>query len=976
MYLKKITLSIVCITCFVLIHGQSLPFEKYTSKNGLISDRITAIAQDDEGFMWFGSYFGICRYNGLSFEKLELPSQQQNRYVTFLGSANGKMYAGFLFSGGLAEWTQEKVNVHFIKGKDSALANEFTCMYNNRDGSILLGNRSGQIYSFKEGKFSLVYSIKKKAVSPLQLLKDQYNNIWLSTEEGLFIVPHPYQYEYFYFNEENIFSLARENNKKIWFNKTDGKTSSILCCDGWKDGNISNLKTVTYSGSIKAVPFYGNMQKGYWSVDQPNGIVHIAEGDTPVYYKLPLDYNTDITAVFADRESNIWVANEPGICKVSNFNAQSYLFDQLAVGGGTLAVSNEKLWAANARSLYTINSNQLQKKSFSPLSSMIGQLFIDSKKNLWFSLWNDGVWRSKWEDGKLVNKEFYLNFGSKRIKATSIIEDGEGNIWMGGSNGIFQFRNNKLVDHYTPTFPTGEAAAITAMVLDEKNKIFWLGDNTSGIVKVHYELIGRRKAKFQTVDFIDNKDGLDDGSIRSLLYDGKDLWAGTRLKGIYRIHEEGNQFRVTNCNTSAGLSCTRVTDIKMQKDKAIWFATCNGVYRYDYLNNKWTHLNTSDGILNAEVFSIVIDENKKALWALTAQGITKLLLNSSDNSIAPLVNLVAVAVSGKVDSTALYANHHNYSSQNNSISFSFIGASFIDEKNIRYKYMLQGYDKSWSEPVALNTVNYASLTAGSYVFKVMAQNAKGQWSETPASFSFQIVTPFYKRSWFVFLLITIAFTIVYLVRMQRLKNKFKIEKLRLSIARDLHDDVGATLGSINILSKTATRKLEKVSAPEEINSIFQKIGHSAEQTLEAMDDIVWSINPDKDKMQDLFVRMREYAIPLLEAKDIAFQFKTEGDLSHSISMNLRRNLFLIFKESVHNILKHSGAQIVTVLLEIRNGHLYFTINDNGKGFQLNNGTINRNGLKNMHQRAQMINGVLKIDSFSNGTSIRFHSPLR
>lgn len=133
MYFKKITLPIFGIFSLFVVYGQSLPFEKYTSKNGLISDRITAIAQDDEGFMWFGSYFGICRYAGLAFERLELPSQQQNRYVTFLGAANGKMYAGFLFSGGLAEWSGNKVNMHFIRGKDSVLANEFVCMYDNKD---------------------------------------------------------------------------------------------------------------------------------------------------------------------------------------------------------------------------------------------------------------------------------------------------------------------------------------------------------------------------------------------------------------------------------------------------------------------------------------------------------------------------------------------------------------------------------------------------------------------------------------------------------------------------------------------------------------------------------------------------------------------------------------------------------------------------------------------------------------------------
>jgi signal transduction histidine kinase len=187
--------------------------------------------------------------------------------------------------------------------------------------------------------------------------------------------------------------------------------------------------------------------------------------------------------------------------------------------------------------------------------------------------------------------------------------------------------------------------------------------------------------------------------------------------------------------------------------------------------------------------------------------------------------------------------------------------------------------------------------------------------------------------------------------------------------------VGATLGSINILSKTATRKLEKQPEPAEIHSIFQKIGSSAENTLEAMDDIVWSINPDKDKLQDLVIRMREYAIPLLEAKNIEFNFKTEGDLSQTISMNLRRNLFLIFKESIHNILKHSDASYISIFLGIKNQAIHFNIADNGKGFDPKSST-SRNGVKNMQQRAQAIGAVLKIRSSENGTEINFDSPVR
>src|SRR3954470_8292889 len=107
------------IPCFLFFYAactyaQNIPYEKYTTKNGLISDRITAIAQDEKGYMWFGSYFGVCRYNGISFEKIALPEQQENKYVTCMLPVNNKMYIAFSFQGGLVEYSSGKLKVYNI----------------------------------------------------------------------------------------------------------------------------------------------------------------------------------------------------------------------------------------------------------------------------------------------------------------------------------------------------------------------------------------------------------------------------------------------------------------------------------------------------------------------------------------------------------------------------------------------------------------------------------------------------------------------------------------------------------------------------------------------------------------------------------------------------------------------------------------------------------------------------------------------
>src|SRR5439155_25135608 len=137
------------------------------------------------------------------------------------------------------------------------------------------------------------------------------------------------------------------------------------------------------------------------------------------------------------------------------------------------------------------------------------------------------------------------------------------------------------------------------------------------------------------------------------------------------------------------------------------------------------------------------------VWMLSSQGVTKMQIDEKEETVLPLINITGINVLAKPDTACLFSgNVIQYSYAQNSIGFSFSGASFIDEKKVRYRYMLQGYDKEWSEPVITSSVNYVSLPAGHYIFKVITANAKGQWSEKPATFEFEIIMPFYKRAWF------------------------------------------------------------------------------------------------------------------------------------------------------------------------------------------------------------------------------------
>lgn len=966
---KKLLLFLTCFY-FSALHGQNLAYEKYTSKNGLVSDRITAIAQDEKGFMWFGSYFGISHYDGNKFEKIDLPAQQKNKYVNCLLSAHGKMYAGFLFGGGLAEYDNGKVKAHFNSEKGAS--NEFISMTDDGSGGLVLVANTGDIYAFRNGRFKLLTTLPlKPGIFSRQIQKDRSGRYWITAEQGLFILAPPYQTAKLYFKNEFVYSLSVQNNE-IWFCRTNGKRTLIQ-----KTKSDPLQAQLLYSSPhMKPVLFSGMKAAGFWQLDFQKGLLDLSSAQK-TFYKIPLDLTTDINCIFEDREGNVWIANEPGVFKISNFNIKTYLFEETAAGGGALSFQNDSiLWASNSKALYTIAGNTMSKNFKHPgRYDYYALIHFDRQKNLWLGYWEGSVFKTGWKNGELVYSRDFSNFKGKPTKAKTVTEDSKGNLWMAGSNGLYHVKDHKIIDTFHPPNINGQPSFINSITIDESNRMLWLGDNALGVIGVKYELLPDGKSRYQTKVYITAKDGLKDEFIRSVFFDAnKTLWAGTRFGGIYKIENRNGKYIVTDCNREAGLSCTRVTDIKAEGTNAVWFATCDGIYRYSHETKLWSHFNTSDGLLNAEVYSVAVDPGGQSVWALSAQGVTQFQTDTKKKSVPPLINLTSISVLGKTDSNAfLQRKRVQYSSSQNSIGFSFAGASFIDEKRVSYKYILEGYDEEWNAPSMNNSVQYASLPAGKYSFKVIAANAKGEWSTEPAVFEFEIVVPFYKRTWFFFLSFSVLVLIVYFIRVQRLKQKYKIEKLRLNIARDLHDDIGSTLGSINILTKTAARKLNKQVVQEEMSPIFEKIGRSAEDTLDAMDDIVWSINPDKDKLEDLIIRMREFVIPLFEAKNIEVDFVAEGNKEQVLPMNFRRNVFLIYKEAVHNILKHSQATDVKIRLQT--GHQFvMKISDSGKGFV--DEPTQRNGLKNMHNRAKEVSGDLRIHSSSSGTELVFTASIR
>ena len=243
------------------------------------------------------------------------------------------------------------------------------------------------------------------------------------------------------------------------------------------------------------------------------------------------------------------------------------------------------------------------------------------------------------------------------------------------------------------------------------------------------------------------------------------------------------------------------------------------------------------------------------------------------------------------------------------------------------------------------------------------------------SIDFRIRPPFYRSWWFIALVLITGTGIAYLIYRLKVNRILAVENLRNKVARDLHDDMGSTLSTINILSSMAKSKMNSDTVTS--SNYLSKITDNSQRMMEAMDDIVWSIKPDNDNMHRVIARMREYATGILEAKNIEFEFQVEDKINDlKPDMEARRDLFLIFKEAINNIAKYSLAKRAEVQITYRDKWLQMQIMDNGIGFELEK-VDNGNGLDNMVKRASKMGGKLKIDSKPDlGTEICLTVPVR
>ena len=291
----------------------------------------------------------------------------------------------------------------------------------------------------------------------------------------------------------------------------------------------------------------------------------------------------------------------------------------------------------------------------------------------------------------------------------------------------------------------------------------------------------------------------------------------------------------------------------------------------------------------------------------------------------------------------------------------------------QYEYQLKGIEKKWKPYQHQLNLYYNELPGGEYSLIIRAKFRP----EISKQIIINIKPLLWQKGWFLpsiyLILFLILGSILYFVFLYRLRQQSEMQQVRNDIARDLHDDIGSSLSSISLLSIMANKALdEKHTAKDFLNRIPDEV----QRLSGAIDDMIWNIRPESDAIENIFERFTDYAAQTLESHKIDFKINFPAQNTALVfPMNIRRSMFLIYKEALNNITKHADCQTVTISASLSKSILSIIITDDGKGFDVQKPS-NRNGLKNMRSRMEEIHGKFEIDSIiSQGTRLTISFPL-
>lgn len=874
------------------------------------------------------------------------------------------------------------------------------------DGSIWINTSWGVVRRLPDGRVVFYDGETQSTAGTLALIIDASGKVWVSRALELFVInPEPLEAltgaaQLTVKPLRGTYNLPAESEKEIRLPQNAGE---ILFITG------GDFLSKHYSKHL-----FQTSDQNIWLTTE-SGLIQF-NGRVFQSYEVAQGLTAGLSMMAEDLAGNLWIGGRSGLARLDRKGLTSF-----GTADGFKSDSIQTINEAADGTLYFADSdfhiNKFDGKKFASERLAIApklailwtsRYAVLDSRNEWWIATNEKLYRFAATDLSRPLAVYTTGDGLSANSIYQIFEDSRGDIWVStrptkdeniGLSRFIRGENRFQTFSEADGFPPKKAISSFA---EDKYGNLWLGFYESGV------------ARYANGRFTVFTASLPRGLICDLHVDKKGrLWLASSDGGLLRVDDtsaENPQF--VYITTENGLSSNNIRTITEDKFGRIYLGTVRGIDRLSPDTNRVKHYSILDGLAADFVTDSHCDRNG-VLWFATMGGLSRLDAQPDETSSAPTVWLGGLRIAGvgqtvsELGDAALEKGELAHT-QNN-LQIDFFGLDFRAGETLRYQYRLEGADEDWSAPTELRTVNYSNLSAGTYRFLVRAVNSEGVASENPARVSFKILPPIWARWWFVCLaaLLT-AFIIILLYRYRTanlreinaaLEERYRaeeellkareerlaeLEKVRSRIATDLHDDIGASLTQIAVLSEVARQQSKNGNGGAAKPLKF--ISNVSNELVETMSDIVWSINPSKDHLSDLTQRMRRFASDVLSAKRIGLSFHApDAGNEITINTNLRREVFLIFKESVNNIVKHADATQVNIELKISGEYLTLKIDDNGNGFSPESTAVedeffavekDGNGILNIKKRAAEMNGELEIVSERDkGTTVKLRLPL-
>ncbi len=993
-------------------------FERLSTENGLPSNVIHDIIQDRQGFIWLGTDKGLCRYDGYRMKVFvhdtDNPhSISSNAVKRIYEGHDGKIWIASLQTG-LSCYDptlpdQEAFTNYRSNLKDSSglLNNELFAVYEDQKGFIWVAGLDTDLQRLdpKTGLFETIALGKKTSghKSYFRFMPDKENKyLWLGSRyNGFFrfdpITREAKQYNYADLtqgNENSIGAFASSKNK-LWVSyynlglcmldlQDNTFTPDVFGMGPNKDFYDNTLFTLCFDNNDML--WSGHTKNGIYLYNTKNkeaqriGWNELTPADT-----LP----AHVEVIFFDKSNIGWLGTsgkgllkyDPYLNLFNQFNSFSAKEDYGNVVH--LVEDKEYLWFHTLKGIGKYNTASRKTEFFieyKKYSLNVGEINL-ANEVMYISGTNKGVWYVDDKERKLKQLAYAADSKAQApLDINTILAENKNEdsvLWIGSWNGGLYRYDNKTKALQRFTSKDGLPDNKVIQLGRDPRGYLWIATQGHGVALIR----DQQKMNFETfINSPQDQASLPSNTILCFYTDSKNrFWMGTSMGGLVEVVEDKDRINFRYYRDDKKLAYQGVRAIAEDKSGDLIMYTDDGIAVFNPANGRINHY-TEKASLHPLAFPIstVTSNSRHEVLMGTHNG----FLSSNKVHRQP-AEVAQAAITGfklfdKDYSFLLYQKQKNkqeeitLSYDQNFFTIEFTVPHYSETKNIRFAYQLIGIDKTWRYASSDPSTTYTDVKGGDYIFQVKAANSQGVWNDTPTLLKITITPPFWATLWFRAAVIFLVCITIYLIHLYRMRQLLIIHQIRESISKDLHDDVGATLSSIRILSEVAHKKL-KESQLEYSRQLMAKVSEQAAEMGDNMSDIIWTFNPYNDHLEKMIQRLQLQFHDLCEAKGIVFRTSiNSAATSISLSLDVRKNIYLICKEAINNSIKYAEGNCIEVIVSGNVKQLRISIQDNGKGFIVPAESTG-NGIRNMTMRASEIKADFVIESAAEkGTHVKIN----